>query len=167
MCRRSSSVLSPSLCIVLAIALLSLVVSVHAGEPPREPFLRIETGLHTAPIRRISVDAAERYLVTASHDKTARVWDLQSGKLLQILRPPLGAGNEGKLRGSPETFMQPQHSEIHAGPMEQVCAASSEGCSGGSWQRQILVCAHSPCGCVAPGPSTPSCAPPPSVYVQA
>jgi WD40 repeat protein len=89
--------LSPSLCVVLTIALLSLVTSVHAGEPPREPFLRIETGMHTAPIIRISVDTAERYLVTASHDKTARVWDLQSGKLLQILRPPLGAGDEGKL----------------------------------------------------------------------
>ena len=83
--------------LVLALGLLTLTVNVHAGEPPREPFLRIETGMHTAPIRRISVDAAERYLVTASHDKTARVWDLRNGKLLQILRPPLGAGDEGKL----------------------------------------------------------------------
>src|SRR5262249_45368883 len=61
------------------------------------PFLRIETGMHTATIRRIAVDAAERYLVTASEDKTARVWDLQSGQLLQILRPSLGTGSEGKL----------------------------------------------------------------------
>jgi hypothetical protein len=36
------------------------------------PFLRLETGMHTAAIKRISVDAAERYVVTASHDKTAR-----------------------------------------------------------------------------------------------
>jgi hypothetical protein len=39
----------------------------------------------------------ERYLVTASVDKTARVWDLTSGKLLQVLRPPIGPGDEGKL----------------------------------------------------------------------
>jgi WD40 repeat protein len=66
-------------------------------EPTRNPLLRIETGQHTAVIRRISTDAANRYLVTASEDKTARVWDLATGKLLRVLRPPLGAGDEGKL----------------------------------------------------------------------
>ena len=59
--------------------------------------LRIEAGMHTAPITRIDVDAAERFLVTASDDKTARVWDLANGQLLQVLRPPLVAGDEGKL----------------------------------------------------------------------
>ena len=67
------------------------------AQPPNTPFLRIEAGMHTAPIVRIDVDAAERFLVTASHDKTARVWDLTNGRLLQILRPPLGPGDEGKL----------------------------------------------------------------------
>ena len=32
------------------------------------------------------------------------------------------------LRGSPETFTQRRHSEIHVVWMEQVCAASSEYC---------------------------------------
>jgi WD40 repeat protein len=68
-----------------------------APQPPATPVLRIEAGMHTASINRIDVDAAERFLVTASDDKTARVWDLANGKLLQILRPPLGAGSEGKL----------------------------------------------------------------------
>jgi WD40 repeat protein len=53
--------------------------------------------MHTAIIKRIDVDAQERYLVTASEDKTARVWDLASGTLLQVLRPPMGEGYEGKL----------------------------------------------------------------------
>ena len=70
--------------------------SSQAG-PPTTPFLRIETGMHTAPIWRIDVDTKERYLVTASHDKTARVWDLATGKLLKILRPPIGSGSEGKV----------------------------------------------------------------------
>jgi WD40 repeat protein len=65
--------------------------------PPTTPFLRIETGMHTAPITRIDIDAAERFLVTASDDKTARVWDLKTGTLLQILRPPEGTGSEGML----------------------------------------------------------------------
>jgi hypothetical protein len=69
----------------------------QTGEPPREPVLRIETGTHTAAIRRIGVDAANRYLVTASDDKTVRVWELPSGRLLRVIRVPVGAGHEGKL----------------------------------------------------------------------
>ncbi|MEW6209640.1 MAG: hypothetical protein AB1631_14830 [Acidobacteriota bacterium] len=65
--------------------------------PTTEPILRIETGMHTAPIRQISIDRENRYLVTVSDDKTARVWELSSGKLLRVLRPPIGDGNEGKL----------------------------------------------------------------------
>ena len=53
--------------------------------------------MHTAAIRRIAVDAAGRYAVTASRDKTARVWDLGTGKLLAVLRVPVGDGDEGKL----------------------------------------------------------------------
>ncbi len=68
-----------------------------AGEPPAEPLLRIEAGMHTAVINRIGVDAAGRWLVTASADKTARVWDAQTGQLLRVLRPPSGQGDEGKL----------------------------------------------------------------------
>ena len=69
----------------------------NAEATAAQPFLRIETGMHTATINRIAVDQQERYLVTASQDKTARVWDLQTGKLLRILRPPMGYGYEGRL----------------------------------------------------------------------
>jgi hypothetical protein len=59
--------------------------------------LRLEMGMHTAEIEKISVDAAGRMLLTASTDKTARLWDLATGRILHVLRPPLGEGNEGKL----------------------------------------------------------------------
>jgi len=62
-----------------------------------QPFLRLETGGHTAKISRIAVDAAGQYLVTGSSDKTARVWRLADGALLQTLRPPIGEGDEGKI----------------------------------------------------------------------
>ncbi len=66
--------------------------------PPTRPLLRIESGMHQAVIRRIAVDKDERFLVTASEDKTARVWDLESGALLTTLRPPIGDDAlEGKL----------------------------------------------------------------------
>ncbi len=68
-----------------------------AGEPPKAPILRIETGMHTAMITRISTDAENRYLVTGSNDKTVRVWEIATGKLLKILRPPIGEGDEGKI----------------------------------------------------------------------
>jgi WD40 repeat protein len=68
-----------------------------APQPDGQPILRIETGVHNAPIKRIAIDAGERFLVTGSDDKTVRVWELPSGRLLQILRPPVGEGDEGKV----------------------------------------------------------------------
>lgn len=68
-----------------------------AAQPPPQPTLRLETGMHTAQIGRIGVDRAGRILVTASQDKTARVWDIATGKLRRVLRVPIGTGDEGKL----------------------------------------------------------------------
>ncbi len=76
---------------------LSITTMAQTGEPSREPILRIETGMHTAAIAGIGVDATGRFLVTASGDKTARIWDIATGELLRVLRPPLGAGIEGQL----------------------------------------------------------------------
>jgi WD40 repeat protein len=73
------------------------ITPADAGEPTTEPILRIETGMHTATISRISVDAAERFLLTSSLDKTLRLWDLHTGDWLKTYRVPIGAGNEGKL----------------------------------------------------------------------
>jgi hypothetical protein len=65
--------------------------------PDQRPFLRIETGMHTAKINRIGVDAACRRLVTGSGDKTVRVWSLPQGRLERVIRLPIGEGNEGKV----------------------------------------------------------------------
>ena len=65
--------------------------------PVKEPILRIESFLnHTARINRVATDLQNRYIVTFSFDKTVRVWDY-SGRLLRILRPPIGEGHEGKI----------------------------------------------------------------------
>ena len=77
--------------------LLFTVAFIHAGEPPKDPILRIETGMHTALVSRTAVDTDNRYLVTGSHDKTVRVWELSTGRLIKTLRVPLGEGNEGKI----------------------------------------------------------------------
>ena len=75
----------------------SAPTTVTTTKPPQAPILRIETAMHTARISHISVDGAGRYLVTASDDKTLRVWELSTGRLLRVLRPPIGQGNEGKM----------------------------------------------------------------------
>jgi WD40 repeat protein len=82
-----------------------------AAEPPTEPVLRIEAEMHGAMIRAVATDAAQRYVVTGSLDKTVRVWDLASGRLLRILRPPLGPGNEGKINA---VAMSPDGSTVAA-----------------------------------------------------
>ena len=66
-------------------------------QPSAEPILRLNTSTHTAPIRRIATDRENRYAVTASNDKTARVWLLPDGRLATLLRVPIGDGNMGNL----------------------------------------------------------------------
>ncbi|HJR05903.1 MAG TPA: caspase family protein [Pyrinomonadaceae bacterium] len=89
----------PNLLLVTTLLLTVTALSAQAQErePSREPVLRIETGMHTALIWKIGIDAANQYLVTASEDKTVRVWELSSGRMLRVIRVPIDAGNSGKL----------------------------------------------------------------------
>ncbi len=87
--------------LVTALAMVAAWPAARAQDkpPPQAPQLRIETGMHTALIRRIGVDAACRRLVTGSWDKTARLWDISTDKprLLRTLRVPIGKGHDGKI----------------------------------------------------------------------
>ena len=83
--------------LALAFSICVLAGLARAADVPTAPQLRIDPGEHTATIKRIAADRAGRWLVTASNDKTARVWDLADGRLVTTLRPPMGPGDEGKL----------------------------------------------------------------------
>ncbi len=74
-----------------------LFAACWAADPPATPVLRLETGMHTAIIGRIGADRAGTVLVTASEDKTARVWDLATGELKKVLRVPLDQAEDGML----------------------------------------------------------------------
>ena len=65
--------------------------------PDMKPFLRIETGMHTAQINQFGVDAACSQMATPSDDKTVRLWSLPDGKLERTIRLPIGDGDDGKL----------------------------------------------------------------------
>ncbi|MEI6157690.1 MAG: hypothetical protein WCP87_04930, partial [Atribacterota bacterium] len=67
------------------------------SEPPEKPIFRLETRMHTAAINSIDTDTNNSFIVTGSDDKTIRVWDRSTGKLIRILRPPLGDQNEGRI----------------------------------------------------------------------
>ena len=62
-----------------------------------EPILRLNSQMHTVVISRISTDASGKYILTASLDKTAKLWDAVTGDLLKTFRPPIDDGKEGML----------------------------------------------------------------------
>lgn len=62
-----------------------------------KPYLRINTKMHTAMVRRISIDANGKYLLSCSDDKTAILWDAVTGEYIRTFRIPIGDNQEGKL----------------------------------------------------------------------
>jgi WD40 repeat protein len=62
-----------------------------------EPTLKIEASMHTAGLRQIAVDASEKWAVTVSDDKTARIWNVQTHALVAVLRVPIGQAKLGSL----------------------------------------------------------------------
>ncbi len=83
-------------CLALALGCAAAPAQTEADSPT----LVIELGSHSAPVRRIDVHPARGLAVTASDDRTARIWDLASGELRHVLRP-LAQGTEvGRLYGA-------------------------------------------------------------------
>jgi WD40 repeat protein len=65
--------------------------------PSSIPILRPNLSMHTGRIGRIAADISGRYAVTASFDKTAKLWNLETGELIKTYRVPIGELNEGRL----------------------------------------------------------------------
>ncbi len=64
---------------------------------PKQPILRIEVGANIDRVDRISTDSQGRWVATASDDKTARLYEVATGRLLRTFRPPIGEDDEGRL----------------------------------------------------------------------
>jgi WD40 repeat protein len=62
-----------------------------------EPRLRIETGAHHGRVLGFDLDAAGSLLLTASDDKTARLWSVPTLRSLGVLHPPLAEDPDGHL----------------------------------------------------------------------
>jgi WD40 repeat protein len=76
------------------------------------PVLAIDPGMHTAEIKSQAVDAAGRFVVTGSHDRTVRVWSAADGKLLRTIWIPVGPDNVGAVYA---VAISPDGAKIAAG----------------------------------------------------
>ncbi|MEO8057296.1 MAG: caspase family protein [Burkholderiales bacterium] len=83
--------------LALGLLLGSLAAGSASAADAERPLLVVEQGAHSAPVRRIEASAARGLVVTASDDRTARVWGLSGGELQLILRPPAFGAEGGRL----------------------------------------------------------------------
>jgi WD40 repeat protein len=87
-----------------------------AAYQPREARPVLAGKMHVAPLWSIAVDRAGQYVVSVSHDRTARVWSLADGKLVRVLHPPIG-----------ETFVDVKSGLVPISPKIHAVAISPDG----------------------------------------
>lgn len=83
--------------VAAVIALLAHTVARSAEDAGTAPIPRVETGGHTSYIKKLAVDRAGTLVLTVSDDKTARLWQAATGRLLHVLRVPIRNAHEGQL----------------------------------------------------------------------
>lgn len=87
-----------SVFLLLGALLLWLVPEAATGQESRnKPLLRVEAGMHTAVARHVAISVDGRRMVSASYDKTIKIWSIPDGKLENVFRVPLGEGFEGSI----------------------------------------------------------------------
>jgi WD40 repeat protein len=65
--------------------------------PPQAPILRIEADGPAGAVTHLSLNAAGTLMALVSYDKTIRLYSLPDGTERAVLRPPIGAREEGEL----------------------------------------------------------------------
>jgi hypothetical protein len=88
----------------IAVSLLLFSAPAFAADQPSaptpafydRPVLVIDPGMHTNIVRWADADVEGRWAVTASDDKTVRIWSLADGALLRTIRLPAGPGVIGR-----------------------------------------------------------------------
>ena len=114
-----------SIFLICVVQLCLAGVDAHALEPSTEPVLRIETSGHVGRIEAAASDRQGKVVATVSVDKTVRVWETGTGRLLKTLRVPIGEEHEGGLNA---VAVSPDGSLVATG-----------GNTGKSWQDSYSV----------------------------
>lgn len=76
--------------------LLWLLTSVSWSQSAA-PQLRINAPVHVGQMRSSAFDAAGQRYITSAHDRTARLWNLESQRLVAVIRPPGDASAAGEM----------------------------------------------------------------------
>ncbi len=82
---------------ILLVTILHLVFSEFSFAQQSDPILRLNTDMHGRSMRSVSVDENEKFVLTVSDDKTAKLWNATNGDLIRTFRTHIGSGNEGYL----------------------------------------------------------------------
>lgn len=69
----------------------------RAEAQDEKPILVIETGGHQSGIKDLVFSNDNRFLISASMDKTIRVWDVQTGRPSRVIRGQIGRGLSGSI----------------------------------------------------------------------
>ncbi|MBY0523461.1 MAG: caspase family protein [Gemmataceae bacterium] len=84
----------------LYLLLLILVLACPERSPAQTkatPILAVEAIGHTSMMGKVLFTPDSRQLISVASDKTIRVWYVETGELLGVYRPPIGAGEDGQL----------------------------------------------------------------------
>jgi WD40 repeat protein len=79
--------------------------------------LMLDTGGHMAKIAGVAITPDGKHIVSASNDKTVRVWDIASGKTTRIIRGEAASGNWGVIQAmalSPDGRLLALGGQFHA-----------------------------------------------------
>jgi WD40 repeat protein len=101
------------------------VVAAGAVGAQGEPLLRLDPGGHMAVINAVAFTPDGSQLVSASDDKTIRVWDIASGKTVRVIRGEAGAGLVGKVFA---IALSPDGKWLAAGGCMDKSSASESSC---------------------------------------
>lgn len=82
---------------VLTLISLILLTCSNITSAKDQPILTVDSGGHKGIIREIAITSDKRYAVSASDDKTIRIWDLRSQKEVRKILGQIGHGSEGKI----------------------------------------------------------------------
>jgi WD40 repeat protein len=73
------------------------LVFTAAASAGKGPYLELDTKGHMALIRSIVFTSDGSQLISASDDKTIRVWDVATGRIVRTIRGEIGDGDPGKI----------------------------------------------------------------------
>src|SRR5690349_10727778 len=90
-----------TLCFAIAFALIEMTCFNHPGRADDHAAAQVMLGLntsgHNGHVTRLIVDRQRSHLISVSHDKTIRFWDLATLLPVRVLRPPIGRGMVGEI----------------------------------------------------------------------